>query len=59
MYKYQLQRKQEEKENIEYTTFDKIKENEVPKVPRNQEQQEVPQTPTSVRISTRLSRTHE
>ena len=31
MYKDQLQRKKEEKENIEYTVLDEIKENEVPK----------------------------
>ena len=39
MYKYQLQGKKEEKENIEYTVLDEIKENEVPKAPENQEQQ--------------------
>ena len=36
--------------------LDKIKENEIPKAPENQEQQEVPQTPTSKRRFTRLSR---
>ena len=41
--------------------LDEIKENEIPKVPKNQNvqqlEQQVPQTPTSVvRISTRLSR---
>ena len=36
-----------------------IKENEVTKVPKNQEQQEVTQNPASVRTSTRLSRPHE
>ena len=36
MYKYQLQRKKEEKENTEYTILDEIKENEVPNVPKNQ-----------------------
>ena len=33
--------------------IDEIKENEVPKVLENKEQQLVPQTPTSVRRSTR------
>ena len=36
--------------------LDKIKENEVPKAPENQEQQQLPQTPTNVRRYTRLSR---
>ena len=36
--------------------LDEIKENEVPKSPKNQEQQQVPQTPTNVKISTRLGR---
>ena len=36
--------------------LDEIKENEVPKVPENQEQQQVPQIPASVRRSTRFSR---
>ena len=49
MCKYQLQGKKEEKENIEYTVLDEIKENEVPKAPKNQEQQQVPETPTTVR----------
>ena len=31
----------EEKENVEYTVFDEIKENEVPKAPENQEPQQV------------------
>ena len=35
--------------------LDEIKENEVPKAPENQEQQ-VPETPATVRRSTRLSR---
>jgi hypothetical protein len=44
--------------------FDEIKENEIPKVPENQNEQQqdkqVSQTPASVvRISTRLSRTPE
>ena len=39
--------------------LDEIKENEVPKVPENQEHHEVPQTPASVRRSTKLSRTPE
>ena len=59
MYKDQLQGKNVEKENTKYTVLDEIKENEVPKVLENQEQQEVPQTPTSVRRSMRLSRTPE
>ena len=45
MYKDQLQGKKEEKENTEYTVLDQIKENEVPKAPKNQEQQQVPKTP--------------
>ena len=56
MYTDQLQGKKEEKENIEYTVLDEIKENEVPKVPKNQEQQQVPQTPAIVRRYTKLSR---
>ena len=36
--------------------LDEIKENEVPKAPKNQEQQQVPETPTTVRKYTRLSR---
>ena len=36
--------------------LDEIKENDVPKIQKNQEQQQVPQNPTSVRRSTRLSR---
>ena len=55
MYKDQLQGKKEEKENTEYKVLNEIKENEVPNVPENQEQQEVPQTIASVRIYTRLS----
>ena len=39
--------------------LDEIKENEVPKVPENEEQRYVPQTPASVIISTRLSRPPE
>ena len=63
MYKDQLQRKKWEKEDTEYTVLDEIKENEIPKAPENQndqQQQEVPQTPASVvRKSTRLSRPPE
>ena len=59
MYKDQLQGKKEEKENTEYIVLDEIKENEVPKVPKNQEQKQVPQTPANVRRSTRLSRPPE
>ena len=39
--------------------LDEIKENEVPKVPKNQEQQQVPQTLACVRRSTKLSRPPE
>ena len=39
--------------------LDETKENEVPKAPENQEQQQVPETPTTVRKSTRLSRPPE
>ena len=60
MYKDQLQKKKQEKEETKYTMLDEIKENEIPKAPENQndqQQQEVPQTPASVvRKSTRLSR---
>ena len=49
----------EEKENVEYTVFDEIKENEVPKAPENQEQKQVPETSANVRKSTRLSRPPE
>ena len=49
MYKDQLHGKKEEKENRGYTVLDEIKENEVPKVQENQEQQQVPQNPASVR----------
>ena len=55
MYKDQLQGKKEEKENTEYIVLDEIKENEVPKVPQNQEQQQVPPTLESARISSQLS----
>ena len=37
MYKDQLQGKKMEKENTGYTLLDEIKENEVPKAPKNQE----------------------
>ena len=61
MYKDQLQRKKQEKEDTEYTVLDEIKENEIPKAPENQnDQEEVPQTPASiVRKYTRLSRPPE
>ena len=39
--------------------LDEIKENEVPKAPKNQEQQQVPETPATVRKFTMLSKTHE
>ena len=39
--------------------LDEIKENEVPKAPENQEQQQVPETPTNIRKYTMLSRTLE
>ena len=35
MFKDQLQGKKEEKENNKYTMLDEIKENEVPKEPKN------------------------
>ena len=38
MHKDQLQEREEENENTEYTMLDEIKENEVPKAPENQEQ---------------------
>ena len=56
MYKDQFQGKKEEKENTQYIVLDEIKENEVPKVPENQEKQQVPQTFANVRRYTRLSR---
>ena len=64
MYKYQLQRKKQEKENTEYIVLNEITENEIPKVPENkndqqqqQQKQKVPQTLASfVRRYTRLSR---
>ena len=59
MYKDQLQGKKYEKENTKYTMLDKIKENEVPKAPRNKERQQIPETPANVRKSTRLSRPPE
>ena len=39
--------------------LNELKENEVPKVPENQEQQQVPQSLASVRISNKLSRPPE
>ena len=54
MYKDQFQGNKEEKENTEYTMLDEIKENKVPKVSKNQEQQQVPQTLSNVRLYTRL-----
>jgi hypothetical protein len=62
MYKDQLHRKKWEKENTKYTVLDEITRNEIAKVLENQndQQQQVPQTPTSVvRRSTRLSRPPE
>ena len=59
MYKDQLQGKKEEKQNTECTVLDEIKENEFPKAPKNQQQQQVPQTPANVKKSTRLSRSLE
>ena len=59
MYKDQLQGNKEEKENTEYVVLDQIKENEVPKAPENQEQQQVSETPATVRKSTKLSRPPE
>ena len=40
-----------------HSFLDEIKENEVPKAPKNQEQQHVLETPATVRKYTRLSRT--
>ena len=56
--------KKQEKENIEYTMLDEIKENEIPKAPKNQnvqqQHQHVSQTHASVgRIYTKLSRPFE
>ena len=56
MYKDQLQGKKVEKEKIEYTVLDEIKEDEVPKAPENQEQQQVPETPSAVRKYIGLSK---
>ena len=56
MYKDQLKGKKEENENTQYTVLNEIKENEVPKAPKNQEQQQVPETLANVRKSTKLSR---
>ena len=49
MYKDQLQGKKEEKENTQYMLLDEIKENEAPKEPENQEQQQEPETPATIR----------
>ena len=59
MYKDQLQGNKVGKKNKEYTVLDEIKENEVPKAPKNQEQQQVPETLATVTKSTRLSRLDE
>ena len=59
MYKDQLQGKKVEKENTEYKVLDEIKEDEVPKAPENQEQQQVPETLATVRKYIRLSRPPE
>ena len=40
MYKDQLQRKKQEKENTEYIVLDDDKENEIPKLPENQNEQQ-------------------
>ena len=40
MYKDQLQRKKREKEDMEYIVLDEIKENEIPKAPENQNDQQ-------------------
>jgi hypothetical protein len=60
MYKDQLQGKKQEIEKQEYIVLDEITEKEIPKEPENQsvqqQEQQVPQTPTSVvRRYTRLS----
>ena len=54
-----MQGKKDEKENTEYTVLNEIKENEVPKAPENQEHQQVLETPTNVKKSTKLSRPPE
>jgi hypothetical protein len=59
MYKDQLQGKKQEEEKQEYTVLDEINEKEIPKEPKKQnvqqQEQEVPQTPTSlVRRSTSI-----
>ena len=41
MYNDQLHGKKEEKEKTEYTVLDEIKENDVPKAPKNQDHQQV------------------
>ena len=60
MYKDQLQGKKHKEEKREYMVLDEISEKKIPKEPENQnveqQEQQVPQTPTSVvRRSTRLS----
>ena len=65
MYKDQLQRKKQKNKNTEYQVLDEITKNEILKVQKNkndqqQQQHQVPQTPTSVvRRSTSLSRPPE
>ena len=59
MYKDHLQGKIVEKENIEYIVLDEVKEDEVPKAPKNQEQQQAPETTATVRKYTRLSKPPE
>jgi hypothetical protein len=64
MYKDQFQGKKHAKEKLQYTMLDEITENEIPKVPENQnvqqQEKEVPQTHASVvRISIRLNRPPE
>ena len=49
LYTKTIQGKKEENENTQHIVLDVIKENEVPKVPKNQEQQQVPQIIASVR----------
>ena len=53
MYKDQLQGKKVENKNTEDIVLDEIKENEVPKALENQEQQQVSETPATVRKSTK------
>lgn len=57
MYKDQLQEKKHEQAKKEYVVLDEIPENKMPVVP--DAQQVIPQTPTSVRCSIRITRPQE